>query len=72
MMKEEFVAEIEASLAKMGYADRSAFIREAVYEKMERMGIKIPREYHVAPLRSGAGGPQKYKKSKTNNRKKKI
>jgi len=72
MMKEEFVSEIEASLSKMGYADRSAFIREAVYEKMDRMGIKVPKEYHVAPVRTGAGGAKKYKKTKPHPRKKKI
>jgi len=65
MMKEEFIAEIDGNLGKLGYGDRASLIRDAVIEKMTRLGIEIPREFSVAPSRAGKGGrPVKYKKAR--------
>jgi hypothetical protein len=63
MMKEEFIAEIDGNLGKLGYGDRASLIREAVIEKMLRVGINVPKELSLAPYRTGKGGrPVKYKK----------
>ncbi len=65
MMKEEFVAEIDGNLEKLGYGDRASLIRAAVIEKMIKLGIKVPTELSVAPSRAGKGGrPAKYKKTR--------
>ena len=63
MMKEEFIAEIDGNLGKLGYGDRATLIREAVIEKMVKMGIEVPKEFSTPPCRAGKGGrPIKYKK----------
>ena len=75
MMKEEFVASIDGNLGKLGYGDRASLIREAVIEKMIKLGIEMPKELSAAPSRAGKGGRRvKYKKSKGPKRlsKKKI
>ena len=75
MMKEEFVAEIDGNLGKLGYGDRASLIRDAVIEKMIKLGIEVPKEFSAAPSRAGKGGRSiKYKKSKRpkNLSKKKI
>lgn len=54
----DFLAEIEKARGKVG---RSQFVRDALVEKLEKMGIKIPRELTVAPDRAGVGGPKKKK-----------
>ncbi|HEY0255960.1 MAG TPA: hypothetical protein VGC39_00850 [Candidatus Methylacidiphilales bacterium] len=65
MMKEEFIAEIDGNLGKLGYGDRASLIRAAVIEKMISLGIEVPKELSLAPSRAGKGGrPPKYKKSK--------
>lgn len=38
---------------------KSQFLRDAVVEHMERLGVKIPEKYKRAPDRSGKGGPRK-------------
>jgi hypothetical protein len=64
MMKEEFVAEIDGNLGKLGYGDRASLIREAIIEKMIKLGIEVPKELSAAPSRAGKGGRRvKYKKS---------
>ena len=65
MMKEEFVAEIDGNLGKLGYGDRASLIRDAVIEKMIKLGIDVPKEFSTAPSRVGKGGrPVKYKKAR--------
>ncbi|HBR94324.1 MAG TPA: hypothetical protein DEA90_09195 [Opitutae bacterium] len=59
MMKESFVEKIDESLSECGYTDRSSFIRDAVYEKLESMGIKLPLIEKAAPQRTGKGGRPK-------------
>jgi len=72
MMKEEFVAEIDGNLGKLGYGDRASLIRDAVIEKMIKLGIDVPKEFSTAPSRAGKGGPKKYKKSRARKAAKKI
>jgi Arc/MetJ-type ribon-helix-helix transcriptional regulator len=69
MMRESFIEEIDGSLLHCGYTDRSSFIRDAVYEKLERMGISIPLVEKTAPQRSGKGGRKKSHTLKKETRK---
>jgi hypothetical protein len=65
MMREEFIAEIDGNLGKLGYGDRASLIREAVVEKMIKMGIEVPKMFSTAPCRAGKGGrPAKYEKAR--------
>ncbi len=59
MMDEEFLDEIDKGFPKLGYSDRSTFIREAVYKALEEQGIKLPALLKAAPSRSGKGGRKK-------------
>lgn len=59
MMRDAFIHEIDRLVPLCGYSDRSAFIRDAVYEKLESMGYKLPREISTAPARTGKGGRPK-------------
>ncbi len=49
-MTPDFVAEIDRARGELG---RSQFFRDAIYEKLERAGIVIPREKVIAPDRAG-------------------
>jgi len=55
---EKFIKELNDGFRKAGYSNRSQFIRDAIVEKLSRMGIEIPREFAVAPDRIGKGGRQ--------------
>ena len=55
-MSGDFIRQINAAFPIMGYSDRAKFIRDAVYEKLEREGIKVPRWMVAAPSRAGKGG----------------
>lgn len=51
-----FLRDIDAVVAASGYAGRSQFIRDAIYEKMKRLGIELPASIKGAPPRSGTTG----------------
>jgi hypothetical protein len=53
---ERFIRELNEGFRKAGYSNRSQFIRDAMVEKLSRMGIEIPRELSVPPDRIGKGG----------------
>jgi Arc/MetJ-type ribon-helix-helix transcriptional regulator len=55
-MKERFIEEIDQALEKMGYSDRSSFIRDAVAEKLRSEGFELPIDLPLAPSRAGKGG----------------
>ena len=57
-VKESFRRELNDCVRKSGYLDRSAFIRDAIREKLIRMGI-IPPEKCDPPSRIGKGGRPK-------------
>lgn len=68
-MTERFIEEIDAALPKAGYSDRSKFIRDAVFEKLDRLGFKPRADIALAPGRSGKGGYPTHKTAKIlNNR----
>lgn len=60
-MSGEFIGAIAETMPIMGYNDRSQFIRDAVYEKMSRAGVKIPREITVGNAVIRRPAPQKGK-----------
>ena len=59
-MHESFITLINASLADCGYSDRSKFIRDAVREKLDSMGISVPRQITQAPMRCGKAKVVRY------------
>jgi hypothetical protein len=50
--KRKFVAELDAGLQQINVSNRSQFIRDAILEKLEREGIRIPRNLASAPART--------------------
>ncbi len=62
-LKVGFLEEIDEALARLGYADRSTFIRDAVYEKLTLHGVSVPQGLQSAPSRSGKGGKPSHKKA---------
>ena len=56
LMDESFVHKIESGMAMAGYSDRSKFIRDAVFEKLKRLGIGCDYTLAMAPPRAGKGG----------------
>jgi hypothetical protein len=56
MMDESFRAEVDAALPRTGFEDRSAFIRDAVWRRLDEMGIALPRSVQGKPSRLGKGG----------------
>ena len=60
------IDEIDAGVPKSGAGSRSEFIRQAVVEKLSKLGIEIPAELIAAPSRAGKGGrPSHSNPSKT-------
>ncbi len=59
MMRDEFLAQIDGQLTKAGYPDRSSFIRDAVYEKLRKLGYSLPPSMKTPPSRAGKGGRRK-------------
>jgi len=55
-MSEGFIRELDAGLEELGISNRSDFIRQAIAEKLQRLGIEVPREMVTAPARAGKGG----------------
>jgi len=53
---ERFLRELDAGLARAGYRNRSQFIRDAIIEKLMRVGIPLPKELALPPHRIGKGG----------------
>ncbi|MEI8342271.1 MAG: ribbon-helix-helix domain-containing protein [Verrucomicrobiota bacterium] len=58
LMDESFVRRIESGMKMAGYSDRSKFIRDAVFEKLQRLGIPCDYTLAMAPSRTGKGGPK--------------
>lgn len=58
-MKEAFRDFIDKHLEEMGYADRSKFIRDAVWEKLRALKKDVPKEWTLPPGRQGKGGRRK-------------
>ena len=54
--KQEFIKELDAGVRATGYPNRSQFIRDAIVDKLDGMGITVSRELAQPPPRSGKGG----------------
>jgi hypothetical protein len=48
---EHFILAIDKNLPRAGYSNRSQFIRDAIVEKMATAGVKMPKEFTLAPSR---------------------
>lgn len=55
-MKEDFLSLVDGNLEQMGFSDRSAFIREAVREKLKESGVEVEKILTLPPNRAGKGG----------------
>ena len=56
MLDEKFRDEIDAAFPRLGFTDRSTFIRDAVYKRLQEMNIHLPASLKAAPSRAGKGG----------------
>jgi Arc/MetJ-type ribon-helix-helix transcriptional regulator len=54
---EAFLRELDKAARAAGYGNRSQFIRDAIFEKLERMGLQVPAELKAAPPRSQFAEP---------------
>ena len=59
MVKEDFLEAINRACEEAGYSDRSQFIRDAVFEAIERLGLNVSKAIKAAPSRKGKGGRPK-------------
>ena len=57
-MQDSFLDILDSMVVREGYT-RSALIREAVYEKLQRMGIAVPKGITYPPARIRKGGKRK-------------
>ena len=55
-MSEDFINLINEAVVRFNYGDRAKLIREAITEKLERLGLKVPKEIVITPPRIGKGG----------------
>jgi hypothetical protein len=62
-IEDELLVAIERGLGTK-FADRSAFIRRAVIEKLRRDGIEVDEALAFPPRRAGKGGRPTHKKSR--------
>lgn len=67
-MRIEFLNTIDESLQKIGFEDRSKFIRSAIMEHLKREGISVPKEWMLAPSRKGKGGRKNNGKKASNSK----
>ena len=62
-VSEEFLAEVDAVFPKLGFSDRSSFIRHAILRTIKEAGHVIPPEMIATPSRLGVGGSPTHKKN---------
>ena len=55
-MSQRFIDELKGALARLGYSNRSDFIRDAILEKLKNEGEPIHPSMAAAPARTGKGG----------------
>ncbi|MBQ7252421.1 MAG: hypothetical protein IJS32_07460 [Kiritimatiellae bacterium] len=53
MMREEFLRAIDEAYPLAGFSDRASFIRAAVFEFLEKHGVKLAPAMKTAPSRGG-------------------
>jgi Arc/MetJ-type ribon-helix-helix transcriptional regulator len=55
--KESFIDFVDSKLGRLGYTDRSQFIRDSIREKIAHtLKIDVPEEMALPPSRRGIGG----------------
>lgn len=59
MVKQAFLDAITGAAESAGYADRSQFVRDAIFESLARRGVTLPASVKAPPSRKGKGGPRK-------------
>ena len=52
---ETFLRELDIGMAQAGYRNRSQFIRDAIVEKLVRVGVPLPKELALPPHRIRKG-----------------
>jgi hypothetical protein len=50
--KEQFIQRLNAGVRKAGYSNRSQFIRDAIIEKLQHHGVKLPGNLAEPPART--------------------
>lgn len=50
--KEQFIQRLNAGVRKAGYSNRSQFIRDAIVEKLQNHGVKLPGNLSSPPART--------------------
>lgn len=55
-INKKFLSFIDSKLGKLGYSDRSSFIRDAMAEKLTHGGMNVKKEIVLSPSRAGKGG----------------
>jgi hypothetical protein len=58
-MHHEFFAAREPAVLREGDSGKSDLIREAVYEKLTKIGLSLPKSITYPPPRRGKGGRKK-------------
>jgi Arc/MetJ-type ribon-helix-helix transcriptional regulator len=71
-VNEKFLEAVDKALPKVGFSDRSSFIRAAIVQKLTQAGVKISVELSLAPSRTGKGGRPPLKARKVVGTKKKA
>jgi metal-responsive CopG/Arc/MetJ family transcriptional regulator len=62
--KEDFIDRMDAALTALKVQNRSQFIRDAIQEKLSRMGVKLPRELALPSYRYGRTSSRQEKSAK--------
>lgn len=55
-VSEDFLAKVDKAMSEAGYGNRAQFIREAIYDKLQKTGVKLERALAQPPSRLGKGG----------------
>lgn len=50
--KTRFISELDRNLQTVGYSNRSQFIRDAIIEKLLRLGIMVPKDLALSRPRA--------------------
>jgi hypothetical protein len=54
---EDFIKQIDEGVAKSGAGDRAKFVRQAIVEHLENIGIHVPAHLAAPPPRTGKKYP---------------
>jgi len=63
--KEQFIQRLNSGVRRAGYANRSQFIRDAIVEKLQSHGVKLPGNLAEPPARTWQRKPVKARQPAT-------